>query len=180
LEKEDIIKRIVSLEFNRLIDYYHDAGEIENADEKQSMSEIKRTRDGKDGKRRLSSDRAEEGMKILKINFGRKDTLIPSQLIELLNHCVKGKKVDIGRIELHDDFTLFEVDRAEAGRVMDALNSFEADGKAIVVKPAADKGRRPERSRAASNDRSGKKDKREGNHNFKIYYEKNKKRKKRN
>ncbi|MDR1115385.1 MAG: DEAD/DEAH box helicase, partial [Tannerella sp.] len=39
LEKEDIIKRIVSLEFNRLIDYYHDAGEIENADEKQSMSE---------------------------------------------------------------------------------------------------------------------------------------------
>ncbi|MDR2680816.1 MAG: DEAD/DEAH box helicase, partial [Tannerella sp.] len=95
LEKEDIIKRIVSLEFNRLIDYYHDAGEIENADEKPSVSEAKGKRDGKEGKRKLSSDRAEEGMKILKINFGRKDTLIPSQLIEMLNHCVKGKKVDV-------------------------------------------------------------------------------------
>jgi ATP-dependent RNA helicase DeaD len=179
LEKEDIIKRIVSLEFNRLIDYYHDAGEIENADERQSVSETKRSRDGKDGKRRLSSDRAEEGMKILKINFGRKDALIPSQLIELLNHCVKGKKVDVGRIELHDDFTLFEVDRTESGRVMDALNSFEADGKTIVVKPAAEKGRL-EKNRATSNGRPEKKDKREGNHNFRNYYEKNKKRKKRN
>ncbi|MDR1525011.1 MAG: DEAD/DEAH box helicase [Tannerella sp.] len=173
LEKEDIIKRIISLEFNRLIDYYHDAGEIENVDEPGTG----RKREGKEGKRRLSSERAEDGMKILKINFGLKNALVPSQLIELLNRCVKGKKVDVGRIELHDDFTLFEVDKAEAGRVMDALNSFEADGKAIVVKPATEKGRRPEKNYMASNLRSGKK---EGNHNYRNHYEKNKKRKKRN
>jgi len=33
LDKEDIIKRIVSLEFNRMIDYYKDADEIEQVDE---------------------------------------------------------------------------------------------------------------------------------------------------
>ena len=97
LEKEDVIKRIISLEFNRLIDYYRNAGEIENADGKTGLSETKKTREGR---RKLSSDRAEEGMKILKINFGRKHALLPSQLIELLNHCIKGKKVHVGRIEL--------------------------------------------------------------------------------
>jgi ATP-dependent RNA helicase DeaD len=174
LEKEDIIKRIVSLEFNRLIDYYHDAGEIENADDKQRMSETKGKREGK---KRLSSDRVEKGMKILKINFGRKNILTPPQLIELLNHCVKGKKVDVGRIDIHDDFTLFEVDRAEAGRVMDALNSFEVDDKAIIVKPATEKGRRPEQNRTALNSRAEKK---ENAHTYRNHYEKNKKRKKRN
>jgi ATP-dependent RNA helicase DeaD len=182
LEKEDVIKRIISLEFNRLIDYYRNAGEIENADGKTGLSETKKTREGR---RKLSSDRAEEGMKILKINFGRKDALLPSQLIELLNHCIKGKKVDVGRIELHDDFTLFEVDKPEAGRVIDALNSFEADGKAIVV-TASEKGRGNGKSRTSGRDdspeygRRKRNYKKENDYNSGNHYEKNKKRKKRN
>ena len=139
LEKEDIIKRIISLEFNRLIDYYREAGKIEEVNDRNARNE--RPKD-KGGKRKLSSDRAEEGMKILKLNFGKKNGLIPAQLIELVNHCVKGKRVDIGRIELHDDFSLFETDKSEAGRVMDSMNSFEVDGKTIVVRPASENIRR--------------------------------------
>ena len=142
LEKEDVIKRIVSLEFNRLIDYYRNAGEIEDADEKRGAPERKAD---KGERRKLTSDRPGNGMKILKLNFGRKNTLIPAQLIELVNHCVKGRRVEIGRIELHDDFTLFEVDKAEAGRVMDSMNSFEIDGKVINVKPSAASGNRANR-----------------------------------
>ncbi|MDR0575258.1 MAG: DEAD/DEAH box helicase [Tannerella sp.] len=146
LEKEDIIKRIISLEFNRLIDYYIEAGEIEEVGEKQNKNE---TRTDRGGKRKLSADRPEDGMKILKLNFGRKNALIPAQLIELINHCVKGKRIDIGRIELHDDFTLFEVNKADAGRVMDSMNSFEVDGKAIIVKPSAGKSARDKRHKKA-------------------------------
>ena len=142
LEKEDIIKRIVSLEFNRLIDYYRDAVEIENADEKRGMPE-KKADNGE--RRKLSSDHPGNGMKILKLNFGRRNALIPAQLIELINHCVKGRRVEIGRIELHDDFTLFEVDKAEAGRVMDSMNSFEVDGKTIQVRPSTTSSNRDKR-----------------------------------
>jgi len=152
LEKEDIIKRMISLEFNRLIDYYREAGEIDAVDERRERRNSRDSRDRKTekgGQRKLSSDRAEEGMKIIKLNFGRKDSLIPPQLIELVNHCVKGRRVDIGRIELHDDFTLFEIDKAEAGRVMDSMNSFEVDGKAIVVRPAAENIRRDKKHKRA-------------------------------
>ena len=49
LDKEDIIKRIVSLEFNRMIDYYKDADEIETVDEKSSRKE--RAERGENGKK---------------------------------------------------------------------------------------------------------------------------------
>ena len=142
LEKEDIIKRIISLEFNRLIDYYHEAGEIEDVDEKRDKYD--RNVD-KGERRKFSSDRRENGMKMLKLNFGRKNSLIPAQLIELINHCVKGRRVEIGRIDLHDDFSLFEVDKAEAGRVMDSMNNFEVDGKKIIVIPATTNSNRDKR-----------------------------------
>lgn len=146
LEKEDIIKRIVSLEFNRLIDYYREAGNIEEVDDRYSSSDSK---SDKGGRRKLSGDRSDDGMKILKLNFGRKDALIPAQLIELVNHCVKGRRIEIGRIELHDDFSLFEVDKGSAGRVMDSMNSFEVDGKTIKVAPSAGKSSRNGRHKRA-------------------------------
>jgi ATP-dependent RNA helicase DeaD len=165
LEKEDVIKRIVSLEFNRLIDYYRNAEEIEDAEEKPANADNKKKREER---RKRSSGQAEEEMKILKLNFGRKDALVPAQLIDLVNHCVKGRRVEIGCIDPHDDFTLFEVGKGDAGRVMDAMNSFEADGKAIVVKPVTGKGHRT------------KNDKGNNNREYRGYREKNKKRRKYN
>ena len=179
LEKEDIIKRIVSLEFNRLIDYYREAGEIEDVDDRQSKAESKAGREG--GRRKLSSDRPESGMKILKLNFGKKDALIPAQLIELINHCVKGKRVDVGRIDLHDDFALFEVSKSEAGRVMDSMNSFEVDGKSIVVKSSADrKSSDRGRSKRSSHERGSGREggyKRDSGRGGKGGYDRSKKRK---
>ena len=179
LEKEDIIKRIISLEFNRLIDYYREAGEIENIDEKYGSSDRKA---GNNNRRKLASDKPESGMKILKLNFGRKNALIPAQLIELINHCVKGKRVEIGRIDLHDEFTLFEVSKPEAGRVMDSMNSFEVDGKTIIVKPA-DKNSKYDKKNARQNValdnyNRGYRNKRDDGKRKKSFFENDKKRKK--
>ncbi|MDR1723812.1 MAG: DEAD/DEAH box helicase [Tannerella sp.] len=178
LEKEDIIKRIISLEFNRLLDYYSGAENIEVVNEKQNEKQggkkkkssekddfygEKDFHKGKKGRRsnekerraapenlrrRLIDDKPEEGMKILRLNFGRRDTLVPAQLIEIVNHCVKGRRVEIGRIELHDDFTLFEVTKGDAGRVMDSLNTFEVEGRNIIVKPSEKNPRHNPREKA--------------------------------
>ena len=129
LDKEDIIKRMVSLEFNRMIDYYKDADEIETIDEKSSR------KDREGGRKR----KAEEGFVRFFINFGKTDELTPPQLIELVNKCVPGK-VRIGRIDLRDNFSFFEVEEGEANRVMDSMNGFEVDGRRISVEPAQAKG----------------------------------------
>ena len=95
LEKEDIIKRMVSLEFNRLIDYYKDAQEIQDVtDDRFSRKDFG---EGDRGGRRVSL--AQEGYSRLFLNFGKTDGLYPNQLIELINKCVPGK-VQIGKIDL--------------------------------------------------------------------------------
>ena len=129
LDKEDIIKRMVSLEFNRMIDYYKDADEIETVDEKSSR------KDREGGRKR----KAEEGFVRFFINFGKTDGLYTNQLIDLVNKCVPGK-VRIGRIDLMEKFSFFEVEEKEARRVEKCMNNFEVDGRRIVVEEAQEKG----------------------------------------
>lgn len=143
LDKEDIIKRMVSLELNRMIDYYKDADEIEVIDEKAPREK---------GKRKKGE--AEEGYVRFFINFGKTDEMTPAQLIELVNRCVPGK-VRIGRIDLHDNFSFFEIEEREARRTMEMMNGFEIDGRRISVEPAQAKGESGKGSGRKSEKRSG-------------------------
>ena len=128
LDKEDIIKRVVSLEFNRMIDYYKDADDLHVVDEKSSKRER--------GDRREKN--AEAGYSRFFLNFGKTDGLTPGQLIELINKCVTGR-VQIGRIDLRDNFSFFEVEEKEAKRVMNSMNDFELEGRRISVEPAQER-----------------------------------------
>ncbi len=130
LDKEDIIKRVVSLEFNRMIDYYKDADEIETIDEKAPRKER-----GEKGKRH----KAESGFTRFFINFGKADHMNVNQLIELVNRCVPGR-VRIGRIDLMEKFSFFEVEEGEAHRVEKCMNEFEVEGRRISVEPAQERG----------------------------------------
>jgi ATP-dependent RNA helicase DeaD len=130
LDKEDIIKRMVSLEFNRMIDYYKEAGEIQEVDE---YSEKTKKMPGERSVRKV-----EAGFARFFINFGKSDGLYPNQLIELVNKCVPGK-IRIGKIDLRDSFSFFEVEEKESQRVMTRMNAFEVDGRRISVEPAQEK-----------------------------------------
>ena len=138
LDKEDIIKRVVSLEFNRMIDYYKDADDIQTVDERSPRSREERNREERGSGRRGAAN-AEEGFARFFLNFGKTDGLYPNQLIELINKCVPGR-VRIGRIDLRDNFSFFEVEDSESKRVMDSMNGFEIDGRRISVEPAQGRG----------------------------------------
>ena len=154
LDKEDIIKRVVSMEFNRMIDYYKDADEIHVVDERSSRSE--RGERGERGSRR--GHEAEEGFARFFLNFGKADGLFPNQLIELVNKCVPGK-VRIGKIDLRDNFSFFEVEESESKRVMDSMNGFEIEGRRISVEPAqAQKGGGGDRKGRGGSSFKGKRD----------------------
>ena len=59
-------------------------------------------------------------------------------MIDLINRCVPGRKVEIGRIEIGRDSSYFEVERDAARRVADSMNSYEVDGRPISVSPMHD------------------------------------------
>ena len=156
LEKEDIIKRLISLEFNRMIDYYRDAGEIEDVDEPSARGKKESERSAR------RAQKAENGFKRLTLNFGKADGIFPAQVIELINRCVPGRKVEIGRIDLREKVSYFEVDKGEAQRVVDSMNQYEVDGRPIFVELTRGndsanegKGRRKERKTEQPSSRGG-------------------------
>ncbi|MBD5321273.1 MAG: DEAD/DEAH box helicase [Bacteroides sp.] len=134
LSEEDLLKRVISLEFNRLLDYYKDAPVIDTIDVKP---ERERKRKGKDSERnaRPADDKEKDrrtagrGMERIYVNVGKRDGFFAGNLIELLNREVQGKRVDVGRIDLLPSYTLFDVNKKDARRVVGALTGAEFYGK---------------------------------------------------
>ncbi len=134
LSEEDLIKRVVSLEFNRLLDYYRDADELDIPDERGGGKDSKRGDRG-DVKRSRAS---QPGFARLFINVGKADGLFPNTLIELINRNVGGHVV-IGKIDLLPNFSFFEVEEDEANFVMKSLKNVDFFGRRISVEPAGEK-----------------------------------------
>ncbi len=133
LSGEDLLKRIVALEFNRLLDYYRDAPTIDFIDEKPRKERKERKErpeipsDPKEKDRRT----ADPGMARLYINAGKADGFYAGNLIDMLNHLVRGKRVDVGRIDLMPGYSLFDVSEADARRVVEGLTGADFLGKRI-------------------------------------------------
>lgn len=128
LDKEDIIKRLVSLEFNQYIEYYRDAVEIE-------APTVSRRDDNASGDRRDRSRTAEKGYQRIFINMGRTDNLSPATLMGLVNDFVPGK-VNIGKIDILQNFSFFEVKDADVDRVISSMGHKEYKGRRISVEIA--------------------------------------------
>jgi ATP-dependent RNA helicase DeaD len=132
LDKEEIIKRVMWLEFNRMIAYYRRQSPVSLAPP-QSGDSFARGEDSlaRGEKGNKSRHEAAAGYVRLFLNFGKSDGLYPNQLLELVRQCVG--EVRVGKIELREKFTFFEVEEKEAGRVMSGMSSFEVGGRMISV-----------------------------------------------
>ncbi|MDE7509967.1 MAG: DEAD/DEAH box helicase [Muribaculaceae bacterium] len=139
LSEEDLLKRVLSLEFNRLLQYYRNMPDIDlNASDKGSRSERgeKRARGEKGDKDRRT---APEGMERLMVNIGKAQGFFPGNLMELVNKSVNGPKPEIGRIDLLPDYTLFDVRKADAHRILDALKNADFFGQRVRAEVASDR-----------------------------------------
>ena len=125
LSKEDLIKRMVSHEFNRFSDYYRDRAEIETAGDTRSERKEKRGKKGASGE---DNRRAEPGFTRFFINLGKNDHLVPNELIGLINSHVRGR-VEIGRIDLMRSFSFFEVEEEATQSILKGLNRANWKGR---------------------------------------------------
>ena len=163
LSKEDLIKRVVSMEFNRFLEYYSNAPEIEtpSMNDRRSEREPKGRKDH--GSAREKTERkAEKGYTRLFLNVGKTDGFYANQIIELINRNMKKQRTTIGRIDLMQNFSFFEVAENQAQDVIKALNKVNLNGgRRIVVEVAGDNNGKNDngerRSSAARNASFGKK-----------------------
>ena len=144
LDKEDLIKRVVSREFGRFLQYYANAPEISEPTGRGEKGDKKGKRGGR---------KPEEGYTRLFLNLGKVDGFYAKEVMKLVNDHVQGK-VEIGRIDLMKSFSFFEVPDGEADRVLHGLSGVQVKGRKVNVEVAT--GEAHEAGEGKSSRRSGR------------------------
>ncbi len=135
IDKDDLIKKIVSMEFGKFLAYYADAPELEKVvttKEKKPQSD----------KQKLQN-KAAKGYKRLFINLGRRDGFYPGELMQTLNRFVGGRQ-EVGHIDLLDTISYFEVPEKDAKKVMIQLSGIRYKGRTVRCNDADEGGKAPE------------------------------------
>ncbi len=159
MDKEELLKKIVSMEFGKFLAYYADAPEISQIsakdDKKKSASDKPK---GKGGGAR----KAEKGYVKLFINLGKTDGFYPGEIMQFINKHVGGRQ-RVGHIDLLQRFSYIEVPERDARKVMDALDGTTYKKRAVrcnrsdETDPSKREKRGDRKEKPARRDNKGKK-----------------------
>ena len=131
LSKEEVIKKFASLEFNRFLNYYQDAPDL-NMEARESRGDRDR-----DGGRRSGS----KGYTRLFINLGSVDEFSRGDMLGFIcnNGKISGKSV--GKIDMKGVFTFFEVLDEEVENVFQGFKGAEFNGRGVRIEVSGEGGR---------------------------------------
>ncbi|MDR9418572.1 DEAD/DEAH box helicase [Gracilimonas sp.] len=136
---QDLIKHFVSMEFNQILEYYEQAGDINaSAGRSNNKKNNKRNSSNKGNRNsgRDSNRHAEEGFTRYFLNVGNRDGLNPARLMGVVNEQMNGKKPDFGKIDIQNNFSFFEVEEGFDSKLFDAMNGTQFEGRDIAVELA--------------------------------------------
>lgn len=148
LSAEDLVKRIVSLEFNRMLEFYKGSENLDIPEErkprekgtKREKRERGAFKDVAEGK----SVQAEPGFTRIFINLGKRDGIFPKQLIALMNAHVH-HRIEMGRIDLLSNFSFFEVPEQDARFVIKDMDGADWKGRRVSVSIAGEEQPNPKK-----------------------------------
>lgn len=108
LDRDELIKKFVSLEFNRFLDYYKNTPDLNHPEEK--------------GKSQKSKNSAVSFNRFF-INLGTTDNLNPSELIGMINDFTGIRNIEIGQIEILKNFSFFETDNHFTEKIISSFKN---------------------------------------------------------
>jgi len=126
LSKEELIKKMVSVEFNRFIAYYKKNRDISN----QSSGSERRERDDRDGGSRESNN---SGATRYFVNIGSRDNFDWMSLKDYLKETLDLGRDDVFKVDVKEGFSFFNTDPEHTDKVMEILNNVQLEGRRINV-----------------------------------------------
>ena len=122
LDRDELIKRFVSVEFNRFLNYYKEANKLQS--KRSKKSEKKRGN--------------KKSMTGFSINIGRKHRATPIDIISIVNRALKSNDIEIGKIELNRYQSFFEIDKDFADELTSNIKKIDFRGNDIVLGTSID------------------------------------------
>ena len=153
MSREELITRMVALNFNRFLDYYKDAVDL-NADDKSEKKDK--------AERKKERDRMDETMKRLYFGLGKNDHILPQKIIGKINDITHTKNIPIGRIDLFPDFSYVDVEESFVPMILECFSDPRKNPQGIVVEVAKEQPKRQKKaSTVEKEDKEERKDRRE-------------------
>ncbi len=159
MDREELIRRFVSIEFNRFLDYYKNLPDLNTP-----------TGKNKSGKKD-DINKANNYTRFF-INLGKRDELTPTKMIGLIKDYSGIRSIDIGEIEIQKNFSFFEADKNYKREIISGFEGLVDRGREIRIDVAEKKkyqddnksSNRKKRSRSRSKQSNkNSKSKRKGN-----------------
>lgn len=126
LDREQLIKKFISLEFNRFLQYYKNAPDLN-----QQIS-------GKDRKNSFQKNGAapqrNNDFARVHLNVGRRNGVLPENLISMINAVPGGGRIKVGKIEIMRNTATIEGDSRFISQILGAFQHFKVNGKAVTAK----------------------------------------------
>jgi ATP-dependent RNA helicase DeaD len=132
LDREELLRRVVSLEFDRFLGDYRYADDLLAPVAEKELS-------FRDSRRGRSVERGTGKYKRLFINLGKKDGFYPEHLIDLINKNTTGNKIPLGQIDLMQNFSFFEVEEDLSDKLIDSLKDVNYMNRKVIVEIAQEK-----------------------------------------
>ncbi len=132
LSREELVNHFVSVEFNRFLSYYKNAPDL-------NISENERERDSGDKNKKPKQRKANEEFSRFFINIGSKKKLSPTKLMGIINEQTRTRDIQIGRIDIMDSFSFFEVDTQYENEILSAFVDYKYKGMNVSVEISKEK-----------------------------------------
>ena len=152
MSREELITRMVALNFNRFLDYYKDAVDL-NVDEKDDRKDKK--------ERKKERERMDETMKRLYFGLGKNDHILPQKIIGKINDVTRSKNIPIGRIDLFGDYSYVDVEESFVPMILECFSDPRKNPKGIVVEVAKEQPKREKKSFGEKKEGGEKKERKE-------------------
>ncbi len=138
LDKKEIIKRFVSVEFNHFLEYYRHAGDINvkpKSNDSRSRDRGPRSDNRSRGPRTESSD-----AKRFSINMGRANKINAGAIVRIICENCKIASSQVGEISLGHDQSFFDIKKDSANAVREGMQNVNLDGRKVSVRAATPQG----------------------------------------
>ncbi len=136
LDKKEIIKRFVSVEFNHFLEYYRHASDINVTPRSNDAKSQGRRSDNRNSRPRTES----ADFKRFSINMGRANKINAGAIVRIICENCGIKSNQVGEISLGHDQSFFDVKKESADAVREGMNNVRLDGRKVSVRSATPQG----------------------------------------
>ncbi len=119
LDRDKLIKHFISMEFNRFLFYYKNSEDINKSNKKVNVGG--------------NQNKINTYYTNLYINIGKRKGLNPARLIGLINESLKSDDAKIGKINIKDKFTFFDIEKNKVEKLIKNMMNKKFEGMKVLI-----------------------------------------------